>query len=246
MRNHLKSALHKAGAFPIARAAYRRLNSGIRKNKAHEVAFYRQIVAPDSLCFDVGGNLGQKTEVLLECGARVVSVEPNPHCLSTLNYLFGSNRRVAIERAAMGRAEGTLTLHVHGSDSTASARPDWDRAVFGQNRKTSAVTVPVKTLDSLIEQHGVPDFVKVDVEGLEVDVLSGLSHPVPLVSFEFHASETSRAHDCLDILGSLGTVTMRAASMDCKWLMPTTDDIDQCIANISAPNAKGDLFVWIR
>ena len=45
--------------------------------------------------------------------------------------------------------------------------------------------MPVTTLDRLIAQHGVPSFIKIDVEGFEDQVLAGLTHPVPALSFEF-------------------------------------------------------------
>ena len=47
------------------------------------------------------------------------------------------------------------------------------------------VTVPATTLDALIARHGEPSFVKIDVEGMEHEVLAGLSRPLPALSFEF-------------------------------------------------------------
>jgi len=37
----------------------------------------------------------------------------------------------------------------------------------------------------LIEDYGVPSFIKIDVEGFEYEVIKGLSHPVKFISFEF-------------------------------------------------------------
>ena len=45
--------------------------------------------------------------------------------------------------------------------------------------------VAATTLDALIQEHGRPAFIKIDVEGAELDVLQGLSCAVPTVSFEF-------------------------------------------------------------
>ena len=39
--------------------------------------------------------------------------------------------------------------------------------------------VPATTLDELIAAYGIPAFVKIDVEGMEHEVLAGLSQPVP-------------------------------------------------------------------
>jgi hypothetical protein len=47
------------------------------------------------------------------------------------------------------------------------------------------VRVPVTTLDTLIDHHGLPAFIKLDVEGFEVEALHGLTRPVPALSFEF-------------------------------------------------------------
>src|SRR5262249_60695009 len=52
--------------------------------------------------------------------------------------------------------------------------------------ETAAIEVNVVTLDSLIDEFGVPDYIKIDVEGFDLEVLRGLSQPIALLSVEFN------------------------------------------------------------
>jgi hypothetical protein len=64
--------------------------------------------------------------------------------------------------------------------------------------------VPITTLDAMIARHGVPSFIKVDVEGLEAEVLAGLSRPIAALSFEFTTIQRAVALAALDRCVTLG------------------------------------------
>ena len=102
------------------------------------------------------------------------------------------------------------------------------------------------TLDDLFRRFGRPYFVKIDVEGFEVDVLKGLSSTVPLLSIEYHSEEIDRVRICLDMLKKLAPISVRASNMTCDWLTTKVDDIEHCLQTLQSSNAKGDLFVWMH
>ena len=55
------------------------------------------------------------------------------------------------------------------------------------------------TLDQLIRSYGVPSFIKIDVEGYELEVLKGLTSSVNMISFEYAVPEqTTKLIDCID------------------------------------------------
>lgn len=230
LRDSAKAALRWSGLFPFARTVYRNFSPSVQRQQAIETSFYSGILKRGDLCFDIGANLGQKSEIFLSCGARTVIIEPNPLCAPTLNYLFKHNREAVVVPKAVGATSGVLKLHVHGTDSTASVRADWDKQVFGVDRNSKPLEVPVTTLDELVCAFGTPQFVKIDVEGYELEVLSGLSARVPVVSFEYNRRELSRLERCVDLLSQHSPVRVRLTDPYCNW--------------VNSPADYGDAFVW--
>src|SRR5690349_17279669 len=113
-RDTIKRILCQSGLFPITRATYRRLNPKVRAEHQRGLELYSELLRPGSLCFDIGANLGERSEIFLELGNKVIIVEPNPECSPTLNFLFGK-RNAEIITAAVGSHEGSMQFYSHGT-----------------------------------------------------------------------------------------------------------------------------------
>jgi FkbM family methyltransferase len=170
--------------------------------------FYRGLVGPGDLAFDIGAHVGNRTRALVRAGARVVALEPQ-------RLFHGFLRRdlpasVTLLPLAAGRAEGRATLAVSRLHPTVSSIaedfPARMRAApgFGAVAWDAAETVAVTTLDRLVADHGLPRFVKIDVEGAEAEVLAGLSRPVAWIAFESLPASPQPTAASLDRLARLG------------------------------------------
>ena len=171
---------------------------------------YAQFLKPGSLAFDIGSHVGDRIASFRRCGARVVALEPQPLCAQVVRAIYAEDSQVTLIESACGPQPGHLTLHINSANPTVTtASVDFVKAADGAGgwegqRWDQAIEVPVTTLDALIATHGTPDFVKIDVEGFETDVLAGLSKPLPVLSFEFTTIQRDVAHACLDRLSKLG------------------------------------------
>lgn len=169
--------------------------------------FYKPLVSPGNLCFDIGANRGERTEIFLELGAKVIAVEPQKKCFSHLKNRFHFHPRATIIHAAVGSQNGFAELNLCSeSDECASLDPEFI-TIYSE---ISGLHWPKKekvemvTLDSLIDSFGIPDLCKIDVEGYEPEVFQGLRHPIPQIHFEFNQPLINDTLDCLKRLEKLG------------------------------------------
>lgn len=172
---------------------------------------YSQFVSPGDLVFDIGAHLGDRSSAFAALGARVVAVEPQPLLLEWLKRLTRHRPGIVCLPLAVGRAQGSAELALSfRNPAVASLDNRWREqlrsttAGFRHVRWEDSITVQVTTLDELVRQYGRPDFCKIDVEGFEVEVLSGLSQPLPALSFEFVNGTLDQAVRCLEELDRLG------------------------------------------
>ena len=204
-----------------------------RRNK--EVGFYRSLLAgfgKGDLIFDIGANVGDKTDVFLKLGARVLAVEPDQACQGILKEKFLRYRVTPKPVVIVGKAVSdtitTKTMWIDGPTSALNTLSyKWvktlkdDKQRFEYTRcKLDFVQqkeVETTTLDQLILAHGLPFFAKIDVEGYEFNALQGLHRPVPYVSFEVNLPEFRREGiRCVQLLTRLAPDGRYNYAIDCQ------------------------------
>ena len=139
---------------------------------ATEYDAFRAVVKPGMTAFDIGANVGSYTLLLAQWVGReghVYAFEPSATPFEGLRRHVDINGVSAVATpiaSAVGATTGTLPFVVASTPGESRLAPAHGSA--------AATAVPVTTIDAFCARHGVtPDFIKVDVEGSELDVLRG-------------------------------------------------------------------------
>ena len=151
-------------------------------------ALYARFVKSGDLVFDIGAHVGDRVAAFRRLGAKVVAVEPQRALNFVIGMMYGRDDRVVIERVAVGRKTGDVRLMINTDNPTISTASDafihaaQDAPGWQGQQWDKSVSVPMTTLDALIAEHGVPAFIKIDIEGFEEEALLGLTQPVAALS----------------------------------------------------------------
>jgi FkbM family methyltransferase len=140
---------------------------------------------------DIGASDGKWTR---ECakvfpGASYLLIDPLDENEPALRALCGQNPHYHYWMGALGAKSGQLELHVHGDQSSAFSSKEYGAIIR---------TVAMSTLDTLLAENllgGIPDFIKLDVQGDELAVLAGAEEALKVASLVLIEVSFQRIYD---------------------------------------------------
>ena len=149
-----------------------------------EIEFLLWVADQRYTVYDIGANIGVYTTALASCGAEVYAFEPNPKNYALLKENTKGMNNVHCYNQAVGRSIGRVRIE------------DFDPKLVGNygslsTRFDQGVEVDLTALDYL--NIPVPNLLKIDVEGRELDVLLGcekkIAESVPCIIYEAHETD---------------------------------------------------------
>lgn len=192
------------------------------------------------LLFDIGANAGDATIAGLNKGYKVVALEPAPRVFNVLQSRFGKHPDVRVVKLAVASKDfQDVEFYECVEDGLSTLNKDWLTAENMPYKGKHFSTIPVKTItvDTLVKLYGVPDLMKIDVEGAEWEVFNGMTQKYGKLAFEW-TFETIHEHEKqLDYLYRLG-YTQCAPQYIVHHLDEPTEWYD-----LTEDNSK-QLYIW--
>ena len=180
---------------------------------------------------DVGANLGLFTQLLLDAGARVTSIEPNSRLSKYLNKVFGT--RITCLNIGLSDSSYSVELRIprikgvpsrmSAMDALATIHPQNTLSSFDSD-KSFRNEIEVKTIDELFLSSEQVDVLKIDVEGHESQVIKGgmmtLAKFHPLIMCEI---ESRHGGDLEAISNTLSSIGYRVGVIDVERFRTLTE-----------------------
>lgn len=165
------------------------------------------------LIYDIGLHRGEDTEFYLKKGYRVVAFEANPSLVQECKSKFASE----LETGKLRIVEGAITPNFSSEKVTfyinsrasiwGTVEPDWAERNAEKGFSSEAIKLDAVDIAAVMTEFGVPYYMKIDVEGVDLFVLESL-HQFPdrpkYVSIESEKVEFQDLIREFDILESLG------------------------------------------
>lgn len=192
---------------------YLKIRGRAFKERLEELQFYQSVIGlNNALIFDVGANVGNKSIIFSTISERVLLFEPDLRNIKILKARFENKSNIEIIDYALSSTKGTADYYAIRNDSAYNSLSDKHintvaktRNIINRKNKVIKYKVKINTLSFFIEMYGKPNYIKIDVEGHEKEVLFGLDQTVPWISFE--ANLPQFLPETLDIIDYLNVLS---------------------------------------
>lgn len=128
----------------------------------------------EDLIYDLGFHIGQDTDFYLKKGFRVIAIEANPILFSNGKIKFKKyidSGQLDLINIGIAYENSTLPFYVNQKNSEWSS---FDYNIGTSRGDYTVIEIKVVTLDTIIAQHQVPYYLKIDIEGYDRTAVNSL------------------------------------------------------------------------
>src|SRR5689334_6727078 len=154
---------------------------------------------------------GKDTQYYLDKGFRVVAVEAHPELVEQNRLKFQSSieaNLLHIVPCAVAKTEGTIPFYVFpGKEDWGTLDAEYAQRNIARGREYYTVDVRAVSFASILAQHGIPYYLKIDIEGADilcVEALHRFSDRPKYLSMETHISSFEASFEALAHMFALG------------------------------------------
>ncbi len=176
--------------------------------------------------FDIGSNIGKWSLSNIGSCDKIVSIEASPITFNRLINHCKHDRIILLNYAVCNNNGNDIKFYQAECDAISTINKDWltsDTSRFN-NYKYTEITCKTITIDNLIKQFGIPDLIKIDVEGGEYECISSLTQKVNLLCFEWASETNTITYNCIDYLYNLGYTQYYVQNEDNYLFRPLDKD----------------------
>ena len=163
------------------------------------------------LVFDIGANHGKFTEKVLQKdnNVKIIMIEPNNILVKKLKNIYGKNDQVEIlDYLVSTNNNDYVDFYISNADTISTAKLEWitnsrftPNYYWGQPIQKHTINI-----DELVNRYGIPDLLKIDVEGYEYEVIIGMTKKLKTICFEWAEEQYTDLNKICDYLLTLGYV----------------------------------------
>lgn len=156
--------------------------------------------------FDIGSNIGKWALANVDSCDKIISVEASPITFKRLEANCNHDKITLLNYAVCNNKGEDITFYQAEADTISTINKEWLASETSRfyNYAYTEIRCKTITIDKLIEIYGVPDLIKIDVEGGEYECVSSLTQKVKLLCFEWASETNAITLNCLDYLLDLG------------------------------------------
>ncbi len=167
------------------------------------------------LIFDVGLHVGEDTDFYLRKGFRVIAFEANPDLCERCRQRFAreieSGQLTMIEGAIQpnpASGDGMVRFYVNEKNSIwGTVLEDWSDRNSRLGTTSTVMEVPAVDFSGVIRKHGIPHYMKIDIEGCDmvcIDALKEFQLRPDFISIESDKTAFAKIKDGINALVQLG------------------------------------------